>query len=309
MSICNKIFKKLTLSNFIKISFIIDIIYIISKNVLSNLDIVYRQGLIDLIYINNAILIIMIAINLIRYFNNLNKPIRGMIIGLVVIAIGLWNVFFMYAFSQKPEEKIYKEGKLVIASFNSFFLNTSVKYYEPVNMFLMKESNIEEISYKGAYNCYKYNEMNNEFLETESLELVDNIKLLEMTPMSAKKKFSKETFKYLGDYKYDFGDVIIKFNERESAVEEAIFKREIVKCNGESIIGKNINEQQEKFKEIFKKEYGNEYGEIGFEWFIDKDGKRNVRIVDGFGNGFFSFIVDDTHKIIDIKFIYSKSEV
>ena len=28
-----------------------------------------------------------------------------------------------------------------------------------------------------------------------------------------------------------------------------------------------------------------------------------------FGNGFFSFIVDDTHKIIDIKFLYSKSEV
>lgn len=308
MSIFSKISKKVTLSNLIKFSFFIDVIYIISKMVLLKFEIVYRQGFIDLIYINNFILIIMIAINLKKHFNKILKPKRGIFISLIVIIVGLWNVFFIYAFSQNSEEKIYKEGKLVIASVDSFLLDTSVTYYEPINIFLMKESNIQRITYNGSYNCYEYNEMNKKFLETEYVELVDNIELLEMTPMNAKKKFSKDVFNYLGNYTYDFGDIIIRFNEIESGVEEILFKRNVVKANQENVIGKNIDNAQEDTKKVYKKTYTDEYGEIEFEWFLDDDGTRSVKVVDKFGNGNFLFIVDDSLNITSIKFSIDKNE-
>lgn len=297
MGIYNKISKKITLLNLIKYSFIIDVIYIISKIILSNFGIVFRQRLVDLIYINNAILIIIIAI----YLKNYLEGKTGIVVAVIIILIGLWNVFFFYAFSQNSESKIYKEGKFLIASCDIFLLESTVEFYDPINIFLMKETTIDGFMYNGAYDYYKYNEDSKEFLEDEYVNLTESIELLGMSPIDAKKKFSKDVFEYLGDHKYDFGDIKIIFNEKEDAANEVLFERDVVKSNGESIIGKDVESVKEGVRRDYKNKYKQGDVELIFEEFIDENNKKNIKIIDEFKNGYFYFIVDENDIIIAIK--------
>ena len=75
-----------------------------------------------------------------------------MVIIVIVCCVG---GFYVFAFTYEPEHIIDTEGKKIIAKVVTSVHHTNVDFYEPVNLFLMKGSNINSEIYNGCYDRYK----------------------------------------------------------------------------------------------------------------------------------------------------------
>lgn len=126
----------------------------------------FRRWL-DILYIGNVMTLIILGaifINIILssklyskiksgITKNALKTISTTIMVIIVIVCCLGGLF-AFSFTY-PEHIINKQGKKIIAKVGPSFLHTTVNFYEPINIFLMKGSIIESETYKGGYDRYK----------------------------------------------------------------------------------------------------------------------------------------------------------
>jgi hypothetical protein len=128
----------------------------------------------------------------------------------------------------------------------------------------------------------------------------------QLNPWHAKEKFSSKGFKYLGNQTYDFGKLIIKFNDVESSIEESFIKGDILTYKGESIIGKNIDTIKQHIEDINN---GLEI-KINYTELRDESNNEGIRIIreDSYGTNYpvLSFIVDDKNIIKEVRYFNSQ---
>lgn len=158
--------KKGILYVLISIDILLIILYNIEKVTLSKNKLIFR-GWVDITYQLSIILLIMMCIIfiniclrvlfdlIIKNFsikNFLKKLSKGIMIIFIIICflLGSLNIGLHYY----PEHTIYIEKKIIIAKVGPSFLYTTVNFYEPVNLFLMKRSAIPSETYEGGYDKY-----------------------------------------------------------------------------------------------------------------------------------------------------------
>lgn len=288
----------------ITINILIEITHFSLSNILSHNEIYFRKVVMDFIYLNRLILIIMLTslgciIIVKKYKENLFKRILCLVLG-IMLSIYIFHIMILsYAFSVESEAFTYRHGTPYIAVTESHGLhNTNIVFYQYINLLMMKPSNVEGFMYKGSYNCYKYKY--SDYLETPSIDLYFEHQFSELNPWYAKEKFSSDVFKYLGNQTYDFGKLIVTFNDIESNIQAAIIKDDIVTYKGKNIIGENID--------IIKKhieDTNNYLGlKINYAEHRDENNNKNIRVIreDDYGTDYpvISFIVNDENIINEV---------
>lgn len=143
------------------------ILYKIEKAILLKNNLIFR-GWMDIAYkISILILIIsvVIFINLclmsvfdwIIKSHSIKNFLKGLLTGIMAIVIIICFLLgsLSIALSYYPEHTVYIQGRKIIAKVGPSFLHTTVNFYEPVNIFLMKRAGIPSETYKGGYDKYK----------------------------------------------------------------------------------------------------------------------------------------------------------
>ncbi|MDK0630224.1 hypothetical protein P5E75_09195 [Clostridium perfringens] len=271
--------KKLSVSGVILIiSFLIYIVYLISRNILLNYGMEFRESVIEFIAWDKFVFVIMFNILIIRIIMNRKKIGKEMKLFFTLISffisaiITFIFVLAPYILISRVEALAYKEGRLVVAASSDGLHNSRISFYEPINSIVMKNSDIEDVHHNAPNNCYYYGKSN--FLENSDFDIREESNFEDLKPWSAKEKFSNEVFNYLGDQTYDFGGIVIKFNKKENLVKEAYIERNIVKYEGVNIIGENIETIKENISKV-KRDYDSS---TIYKEFLDEKGNRNVRI-------------------------------
>lgn len=260
------------------INILIYIIYLILSNLILPYGIEFRNGVISFIYLNKFIFTVTVAIslnNLLRKMSdsNLEKFFLHIVTALVTMIFIIYLVMLPYLFTIKGETLAYKEGKLFLAVSEIVGLhNTNIKFYEPINFMLMKETDIEGFIKDGASNPYAYGEPN--FLQNPDFDIRRELEFNDLKPWGAKKKFSNGVFEYLENETYDFGGIIIKFDSKETQVKEAWIERAVVKYGADNIIGENID----IVKSNIEKVNNNSGIKTKYEEFLDENNNRNIRV-------------------------------
>lgn len=151
----------------IAINIIIILSYRIGKVISAKNNYLFR-GWLDIFYLINCVtLIILGTISLSIILNSeLYSKIRKNVIKrsleivsriimvIVVIATCVCGIFLI-AVTYEPEHIIDKQGKKIIAKIDTnMFNDTYVYFYEPVNIFMMKNSDIESEFYRSYDNRY-----------------------------------------------------------------------------------------------------------------------------------------------------------
>jgi len=151
----NKIVTYILLINIIGIT-----VYNIGGAIALKWDLVFR-GWIYILYMINIFFFIatgIVIVNIFRrskIYSKVSKIISTVITGIVVF-IGCWYVLLTFVFTYSPEHIVYEENQKVIAKVVPFgFHHTRVDFYEPVNIFLMRRSNIPSKTYDGSYDMYE----------------------------------------------------------------------------------------------------------------------------------------------------------
>ncbi|EGT3617347.1 hypothetical protein FHH43_14135 [Clostridium perfringens] len=289
------------------ISILIYILYLTLSNVLLPYGIEFRGGVISFIAINKFIFIALGTVLFISSIwkmptGNLSKLFLTLLSAIMATGTTVFMVMLPYLFTVKGETLAYKEGKLFLAISEPVGLhNTNIKFYEPINFMLMKETNTKGFIDDGASNCYAYGELN--FLQNPDFDIRRESEFKDLKPWSAKKKFSNGVFKYLGNETYDFGGIVIKFDSKEIEVKEAWIERNIVKYGGKNIIGENI----ELVKENIDKVNSNSGIKTKYEEFLDEKDNRNIRIgTEGeYGNFYYEtvLIVNNKGIVTSVKYL------
>lgn len=261
------------------INILIYIIYLILSNLILPYGIEFRNGAISFIAINKFIFIVIVTILFISSvwkrmpIGNLSKLFLSLISAVMATIIILFGVMLPYLFTVKGETLAYKEGKLFLAVSEPVGLhNTNIKFYEPINFMLMKETDTEGFIKDGASNPYAYGEPN--FLQNSDFDIRRELEFGDLKPWGAKKKFSNGVFKYLGNATYDFGGIIIKFDSKETQIKEAWIERAVVKYGADNIIGENID----LVKSNIEKVNNNSGIKTKYEEFLDENNNRNIRV-------------------------------
>ncbi|WP_300262269.1 hypothetical protein [Clostridium sp.] len=282
--------KKLSVSGILLIvSFLIYIVYLISKFVLLNYGIEFREGIKDFIALDKFIFIAILNVLFIKKIwkekeiGRIAKVFSTFLSFIIGIVITFGFVLVPYIFNSRGEELAYKEGNLLLAVSSSSFHDSLVNFYEPINSIVMKKLDIEEIRDNSPGNCYYYRE--SKFLENPDFDIREEYDFEDLKPFSAKEKFSNDVFKYLGNQTYDFGGIVIKFDSEETKVKEAWIERNIVKYDNVNIIGENID----TIKENISKLKMDDDESIVYDEFFDEKGNMNVRI----GSRYRSYTKDE----------------
>lgn len=271
--------KKLSVSGVILIiSFLIYIVYLVSSNILLNYGMEFRESVKNFILLDKFVFIAFGNIIFIKTIwkekgiGGFAKTFTTFLFFIISFVLIFAFILIPYVFDSKVEALAYKEGKLLLAVSSSSLHDSWVNFCEPINSMVMKKLDIEEIRDNSPGNCYYYGKSN--FLENPDFDIREEYDFGDLKPWSAKEKFSHEVFNYLGNQTYDFGDIVIKFNKKETWVKEASIERNIVKYDGVNIIGENIETIKENISKL-KRDYD---GSTIYEEFLDEKGNRSVRI-------------------------------
>lgn len=151
----------------ILINIIIILSYRVGKVILEKNNYLFR-GWLDILYqVNYVTLIILgtISLNIVsnsklyskikkNVIKRIFKIVSQIIMIIVVIATCILGIFVITA-TYEPEHIIDKQGKKIIAKIDTnMFNDTYVLFYEPVNIFTMKSSDIESEFYRCYDNRY-----------------------------------------------------------------------------------------------------------------------------------------------------------
>ena len=299
------------IKSIIGLSIALDLIFFIARAILLNYGILFRNVVLTSVYLNNTILVIAIIINLNISIGKRSKKVVSVtsFISIIILPIILFYMFFIYVFTIDEESVCYQEGKKVVAvSAGGLRHHSFVVFYEPINFAMMKSASLDGFSFDGSRDYYKYRN-NGENLKNEKINVRSSYYFEELSTLDAKKKFSTNTFKYLGNHTYDFGNIQIKFDDRESYVEEAIITRNVASygIEGINIIGENIKNVEENIIKV-NNEYNEEYNSnttISFEERMI-DGEKNILVfnISDYGTNLnkFTFVVDSNDIVTKIKF-------
>jgi hypothetical protein len=153
-NIVNKRSKK-NVAFIICINIIIIAAYKIGRTIAAKSDLLFRGWIDNLCMINILILTVMIIV-LINIFlcSNLYSKIKddvtknafkaiSTLITVVIIFIVCNYGYIAFAFLYAPEHIVYTQDQKLIAKEDRYLFHTFVNYYEPVNIFLMKKSNVK----------------------------------------------------------------------------------------------------------------------------------------------------------------------
>lgn len=150
------------------LNIVLIILYLISRSVINKWDLVLR-GWVDILYMASIIALAVISIIFINtlLFLNLYPKIRNavtqktikvislVITTIIIISTCLYGLL-LFSFTYAPEHVVYYESQKVIAKVSPYgFHYSKVDFYEPINLFFMKKSNIESEIYDGSYDRYK----------------------------------------------------------------------------------------------------------------------------------------------------------
>lgn len=118
------------------------------------------RGWINVLYVVNIFILIILGtafIHIYIWFSFDSKVLKILSTGITGVVIFLCYLFgsLMYAFTYSPEHVIYKYNHKMIAKVASTLWDTTIYFYEPVNMFFMKESDFPPETYDGSYDKYK----------------------------------------------------------------------------------------------------------------------------------------------------------
>lgn len=158
---------KVILCIFIIINVLFIILYKIGKVMLLKNNLVFR-GWVDIAYQISIMLLIILGFIFIdiclmfvfdltiknHSIKNFLKKLLTLIIVIVIIIYFLLSSFAI-SISYYPEHTVYIQGRKIIAKVGPSFLHTTVNFYKPVNIFLMKNAGIPSETYKGGYDKYK----------------------------------------------------------------------------------------------------------------------------------------------------------
>ncbi|MCY6354331.1 hypothetical protein [Clostridium sp. ZS2-4] len=167
----NHILKKRVNKNsvyIVLINIIIIISYKIGNTIVAKLDLLFR-GWIDILYMINVlsfIITIIVSINIFLCSKEYSKikdsiiknalKIISSIVTAIIVTICCVEGLFILAFFYEPEHIIYEQNQKVIAKVVPHgFHHTQIDFYEPVNIFLMRKSNIPSKIYDGSYDIYE----------------------------------------------------------------------------------------------------------------------------------------------------------
>ena len=201
---------------------LIDIAFVISLTALSYFHIYFRQIIVDFIYINTASLILLLAVDfnikIVKKQESISaKLIVSLISGissLFIIGFILFYILFIYAFTANQERLCYLEGEKLLAVSSSSFHDSFVTFYKPLNFAFKKDYEHESFSFNSPSNCYDYSYIID--LDSEDIDLSYDYYLRGFPTLAAKEKFFNGTFEYLGEHTYDFNDITIKFDKKET---------------------------------------------------------------------------------------------
>ncbi len=293
------------------INILLEITYLILSKTLIHHNVQLRQWVISAVYLNRFIFVIVLAslvtsAILKRYKGNVYViSLHFLILIPTTIFISL-SLMFMYAFSVEEEALTYRQGKLYIAVANHIgFHHTEIEFYESVNPIMMKKTDLEGFTYDGSYNYY--DNTNSIDLDVPYLNLYIINDFEGITPWEVKEKLGIKQFVYLGNYTYDFGKLIAKFNDRESKIERAIIKDDIVVYKDKHIIGENIDIVKKYIEDI---ESNTGVG-VDLKEFIDKNNCKNIVLTtvsnDDTKYPTIHFIADYKDNIIEVRYYDSQN--
>ena len=142
------------------INIIIIILYNIVSKILEKWDLLFR-GWIDFIYTINLLVLPIIVIVFIYEF--LNSKLRNKVLKIIITLIVTTTIiiytlygFVFFALSWPQEHIVYEQNQKVIAMVYPIGLHeTGIYFYEPVNIFFMRKSNLPSKFYEGSYDIYK----------------------------------------------------------------------------------------------------------------------------------------------------------
>lgn len=228
--------------------YIINIVFALVSYILGIYGVYFRQAIINFIYLNNGTLVVATVLCL---FTESESSIGSVIVRLVCTVIGLFIIFIMfftYVFFVDDERPFYMEGKKFICSFQPGFDEDTAMFYKPINMVTMKKIKDDGLL---THNNNLYSSDNFEFIKVNKVDLIGD-DFARLNPLAAKKQF-KKSFKYIGNHSYDFGVIIIKFDNTESYVKEAFIKGDIFSYEGKSIkvIGQNVKCVKDEIEKIY----------------------------------------------------------
>ena len=163
-----RIFRKITFSMCLLV-----FIYFISSHVLGGIGIYFRSWLGDII---SFIVIILIVLGggaaFYKSCSNNTSVFARVILGIVLFIMTgfiLCITLFGIILSSTTTTMAYRDGELVIAESDGF-LNSTVDFYKPINIFLMKDSKLESFSYDGGMNIYSFKDIGEDFEKTDGFD-------------------------------------------------------------------------------------------------------------------------------------------
>lgn len=156
----NDLSNKKVIRYIILINIFIIITYKIAAGIVVEWDLLFRGWINTFYFVNIFTLFIMgiIFINISicsKLYSKVLKIITTMITA-IILSIGcLYGVLFYVLIYHSIEHVIYYQNQKVIAEVSTGFHDSMVVFYEPINIFLMKRSNIPIKTYTGSYDMYK----------------------------------------------------------------------------------------------------------------------------------------------------------
>ncbi|MBM7868723.1 hypothetical protein JOC70_000192 [Clostridium pascui] len=150
------------------INIVLIILYLTSRIVINKWHLALR-GWVGILYMTNIIVLAVISIMFINKLLSLNlyskiknavmqktiKVISLVITAIIIISTCLYGLL-LFSFTYAPEHVVYHDSQKVIAKVSSYgFHHSRVDFYEPINLFFMRKSNIESEIYDGSYDRYK----------------------------------------------------------------------------------------------------------------------------------------------------------
>ncbi|QEK13038.1 hypothetical protein FQB35_12320 [Crassaminicella thermophila] len=146
------------------INIIVITLYKIVGAIIEKSNLLFR-GWVDIVYMINLLVFTIIIIVFTNIFLSykLYSKIKNTIwkdalnvIFVVIVGIVIMTGYFIFAFSYEPEHIVYEKNQKVIAKVVPLgFHHINVDFYEPVNIFFMRKSNIPSKAYDGSYDIYE----------------------------------------------------------------------------------------------------------------------------------------------------------